>query len=205
MALTSITYPAGQPMYLPKKAIIRAIDIPEDATVESDCFDLDGIPGFECYGVYFCQSINRDGPLDTGNTDDYEFLIYNGLIVNGIKYPFGTPVPWNTKEEGADMTAAIESIIEQMNNLPQAEQGLFLQITGCDDVIGGDGDSQAGICTAIALKTLPPYALDMRLYADVIVEGEADDVDTTSEIHFPFFSSADLLEIKGYSLCGCGA
>ena len=196
MPLVSITVAAGQPIYLPKNAIIKALDVPDDASVESECFDLDGIPGFNCYAVNICQS------GDGGNTDNYEDIRYMGMIIDGEKIPFASYVQINTNDEPHDeqIEDGMEAIIDQMMLTSYGVQGMFRELARCN---ARDQADDRGTCIVLTFKTLEPIGQDMRFYAEMHPIGESDP-DTFEEIHFPVFLASDLTDIFNVATCGCG-
>jgi len=184
----SITVTAGQPIYIPKNATIVGIDATGSATYSSECYDLTGVPVFECYGSFIC--VSQGG----GDTDNYEHFDIIGMMINGSMVNFGTSV---TMTDGS-LNGGADALLAQIALTPQGSSGIIKELARCDSL---DGDGR-GSCIAISFKTIPAIATDMRFVAAFQPLG--DDVENTTYIHFPVRTVDDMLTTQGVTLCGCG-
>lgn len=197
MAIKTITFEAGNSIFLPKNAVIRNVIFTEEASVDSECLTIGEPEELECFKVAICQANQiREGSLDApadghnlviiddaANTDNWESVTYRGLIINGESILFPAPVTIDlgngvtandTDEVEQLMEEGVDAILLQISATTTAQRGLIKDV--CRGDVTDDNydmgvlssrDRLGGVCCEISFRAPVSIMTDARLYGEM--------------------------------------
>ncbi len=151
----SITLQVGQSFVIPPGGqIIGASDI-DLLTAQDDCVDLTNLEEAACYGFFFSESISDGGDAA------YNDVQIQGIIVNGVTYPFSLSVnPPNFPSSGTIPTSFLEDLQNRLSELSIG--GLFFNFSGWGQSTPSSGDASNTVM--VCFTTFPSIATNMYFY-----------------------------------------
>jgi hypothetical protein len=223
MAVKRITFSAGTSVYLPKAAVITNVIYTGEGSVDSDCLTITNEENLTCFSFVICQANQiREGvnleipPLgfnDAANTDNWELVTYQGIIINGEEIPFSAPISINlgngissndTSEAETVFLEGVEDLVTAFSTLTLYTQGLISSV--CNGGVTDDNydnpalsiDNLRGVCASISFKAPESIMTDARLY------GYMDSFDSVNmPFQYPIYTDDYVSETIGQPTCGC--